>query len=112
MQRRWIAALFLLALAQTTMAIEKPEYEVLLASEEFEIRRYAEYIVAEVDIDAGMRESGNSAFRILAGYIFGNNVTGEKMRMTAPVEASASARVTKTGSSFASRLKLRARPQK
>ena len=90
MQRRWIAALFLLALAQTTMAIEKPEYEVLMAGEEFEIRRYAEYIVAEVDIDAGMRESGNSAFRILAGYIFGNNVAGEKMRMTAPVEASAS----------------------
>ena len=84
-----ISVLLLLAMAQPTMAIEKPHYEVLLTAEGFEIRRYAEYIVAEVEIDGGMHESGNSAFRILAGYIFGNNVAGEKMRMTAPVEASA-----------------------
>lgn len=88
MRRQWLAALLLLPLAQATMAIETPEYEVLVSDDDFEIRRYAEYIVAEVDIDADMRESGNSAFRILAGYIFGNNVAGEKMRMTAPVEAS------------------------
>lgn len=89
MRRRWMAALPMLALAQATMAIERPEYEVLETREDFEIRHYAEYIVAEVDIDGGMRESGSSAFRILAGYIFGDNVAGEKMRMTAPVEASA-----------------------
>lgn len=74
------------------MAIETPDYEVLLTSDEFEIRRYAEYIVAEVDIDGGMREAGDSAFGILAGYIFGDNVAREKMRMTAPVEASATGR--------------------
>ncbi len=89
MIRKTILVLALLVAGQTAMAIEEPEYDVLLTGEDFEIRRYAEYIVAEVDVDGGMRESGNSAFRILAGYIFGNNVAGEKMRMTAPVEASA-----------------------
>jgi hypothetical protein len=89
MLRRLTAVLVLLILARATMAIETPDYDVLSTNDDFEVRRYAEYIVAEVDIDGGMRDAGNSAFRILAGYIFGNNVAGEKMRMTAPVEASA-----------------------
>ena len=89
MLRKLTAALVLLTLTRAAMAIETPEYDVLSANDEFEVRRYAEYIVAEVDIDASMRDAGDSAFRILAGYIFGNNVAGEKMRMTAPVEASA-----------------------
>ena len=88
MLRNLTAALVLLALARATMASETPEYDVLLADDEFEIRRYAEYIVAEVDVEGGMHDSGNQAFRILAGYIFGKNVPGEKMRMTAPVESS------------------------
>ena len=32
-----------------------------------------------------MRRAGNSAFRVLAAYIFGENEPGEKMAMTAPV---------------------------
>ena len=69
------------------MAIEEPDYEVLHRAEGYEIRRYAPYIVAEVDVDGGHTEGGNTAFRILAGYIFGDNRSREKMAMTAPVES-------------------------
>ena len=69
------------------MAYEEPEYEVLERNSSYEIRRYAPYIVAEVDTDGDVREAGNKAFRILAGYIFGGNQGEQKMNMTAPVEA-------------------------
>lgn len=69
------------------MALEEPDYDVLLSTKHYEIRRYAPYIIAEVDVEGDHRSSGNKAFRILAGYIFGNNAPGEKMSMTAPVES-------------------------
>jgi hypothetical protein len=71
------------------MAIEEPSYEVLLETKHYEVRRYQPYIVAEVDVDADFKRSGNSAFRVLAGYIFGDNASQEKMNMTAPVESEA-----------------------
>ena len=72
------------------MAIEEPSYEVLLETKHYEVRRYQPYIVAEVDVDADFKQSGNSAFRVLAGYIFGDNASQEKMNMTAPVESAES----------------------
>lgn len=69
------------------MAIEQPEYVVLYESDEYEIRRYEAYIVAETVVDGDFRSSGGRAFRILAGYIFGDNRAGQKMQMTAPVES-------------------------
>jgi len=87
MIRKTICMLALLAAGQTAMAIEEPDYDVLAQTDEFEVRLYAPYIVAEVDIDGSMNAAGNSAFRILAGYIFGNNVERQKMNMTAPVES-------------------------
>ncbi|MBT8067007.1 MAG: heme-binding protein [Gammaproteobacteria bacterium] len=67
------------------MAIEEPEYEVLSETDIYEIRRYAPYIVAEVDVDGDVDSAGNKAFRILAGYIFGDNDDDTRMKMTAPV---------------------------
>ena len=68
------------------MAYEQPEYQVLGSGEDYEIREYAPYIVAETQVDGNLRRSGNAAFRRLAGYIFGNNDADQKMNMTAPVE--------------------------
>ena len=85
---RLIAFATTLLLAGVAMAYEEPQYEVLASTEHYEIRRYAPYIVAEVDVDGDLRSSGNEAFRILAGYIFGNNAPGARMNMTAPVESS------------------------
>ena len=89
MKTKMLACLALVALSlpEIAMAIEEPEYEVLAQSESFELRRYAPYIVAEVDVDGDFKSQGNEAFKILAGYIFGDNRAATKMAMTAPVES-------------------------
>ena len=66
------------------MALEEPTYEVLLTVGEVEFRRYEPYMLAEVTVDGDAKD--RSAFKILAGYIFGDNDAAEKMNMTAPVE--------------------------
>ena len=80
--------IFLLALTsmQSAMSYEEPEYTILSATPDYEIREYAEHIVAEVDVTGSMGDTGNAAFRILAGYIFGDNAGSQEMNMTAPVE--------------------------
>mgnify|MGYP001824007398 FL=1 len=82
---RYLAILVFLLAMQPAMAIEEPAFEVLVTADDYEIRRYSPYIVAEVDVDGDMKKTGNDAFRILAGYIFGDNEPGQKMAMTAPV---------------------------
>jgi hypothetical protein len=69
-------------------ALEEPEFTVIGTYDEFELRHYPPYLVAEVDVPGGFDDGGNRAFRILAGYIFGDNRSAEKMKMTAPVETS------------------------
>ncbi len=64
------------------MALEEPDFSVIAEFDRFEVRRYDPYLVAEVDV-----ASGNSGFRTLAGFIFGDNSDSEKMEMTAPVES-------------------------
>lgn len=72
----------LLLAGQNAMALEEPAFEIIAEFDEFEIRRYEPYLVAEVDV-----ASGNSAFRTLARYIFGDNSDSKKMEMTAPVQS-------------------------
>jgi hypothetical protein len=80
----WLATLALTTPEQA-LALEEPEYTVLEQSDDWELRRYEPYIVAETRVEGNLRQTGNRAFRILAGYIFGDNEPGEKMAMTAPV---------------------------
>jgi hypothetical protein len=72
-------------LGTTTMAIEEPAYEVLNTYPEFELRRYGPTLVAETRVSGDFEGAGNEAFRRLADFIFGNNVPGTKIEMTAPV---------------------------
>jgi len=69
------------------MAYEEPPFEVVASTDDYEIRRYESYLVAEVETEGSLRGSGNQAFRILAGYIFGDNRQQTKMEMTTPVES-------------------------
>lgn len=86
-------------------AVEEPRHEVVRTLDErVELRRYAPYVVAEVELDADASEAGNRAFPILAGYIFGKNKGERRLEMTAPVTRSAepvklemTAPVTRTG---------------
>lgn len=72
------------------LALEEPAYTVVATTATYEVRRYEPYIVAEVDVSAtSEKRAGGEAFRILAGYIFGDNREQLKMAMTAPVETTA-----------------------
>lgn len=79
--------ILMLLTVSSAMALEEPEYEILVEATGYEIRRYAPYIVAEVDVRGQSADS--AGFRMLAGYIFGDNDGREKMQMTAPVESRA-----------------------
>ena len=64
---------------------EGPEYQIQYGDHNFEIREYSSYIVAQTKVKGSFKESQNSAFRILAGYIFGKNKSKTKISMTSPV---------------------------
>lgn len=53
----------------------------------YEIREYPAHIVAQTVIQGSYKQSLNSGFGILAGYIFGKNTKKESIAMTAPVVA-------------------------
>ncbi len=64
----------------------QPKYRLIKSDDKIEIREYPELIVAEVTIAGERYASINDGFRILAGYIFGNNQRNQRIAMTAPVE--------------------------
>ncbi len=65
--------------------IEEPSYTLVEKRDGYEIREYASYIVAEVEVEGDIREALSTGFRQLAGYIFGGNTTRSSIAMTAPV---------------------------
>eukprot|EP00878_Enallax_costatus_P001910 GHUV01002072.1.p1 GENE.GHUV01002072.1~~GHUV01002072.1.p1 ORF type:complete len:392 (+),score=97.89 GHUV01002072.1:162-1337(+) len=70
---------------QLTPDLEQPDYQLLKAMKDYEIRRYEPFIVAETALPAGETPASGSGFMDLAGYIFGGNSQSEKMEMTTPV---------------------------
>lgn len=79
-----------LAALPAMATVEEPAFETLEQSGDFEIRRYAPMIVAETWVEGDLGSASSDGFRVIAGYIFGNNVAasgagGEKVAMTAPV---------------------------
>ena len=66
-------------------AIEEPTYSVVQKTEQFEVRQYAPYLVAEVVVPGPASEAGKQGFSLLGGYIFGKNKGERKLEMTAPV---------------------------
>lgn len=76
---------------------ETPKYAVIKKQKEIEIRQYPAYIQAEVVIDEKQYKSAiEKGFDVLAGYIFGNNVSKQKIEMTTPVQASRSEKIAMT----------------
>jgi len=82
-------------------ALEEPIYQTQMQEGNFEIREYASYLVAEVFMEGeDFDEASGDGFRILADYIFGNNLShsasvqmagkaeaaSENIAMTAPVQ--------------------------
>lgn len=64
---------------------EEPKYSVISQFDNIEIRQYPPVISAEVEVAGNRDKAANEAFRILAGYIFGKNISRVKIAMTVPV---------------------------
>jgi hypothetical protein len=95
--RNLVAGIFLGLLSAMASAIEEPKYTVVRQYDDFEVRDYAPYLVAEVVVPGPAEEAGNRGFRILAGYIFGKNKGERRISMTAPVtQAPVPARIEMT----------------
>ena len=69
----------------THKGYEMPRYRVDWAEGAREIRGYGPHLLAEVRVSGGRSGAIQAGFRVLAGYIFGGNATGEKIAMTVPV---------------------------
>jgi hypothetical protein len=99
----WLRASLALSLfligGPIAMATEEPSYRVITQSEPFEIRQYPPLIVAQVEVPGDLSEASSAGFRLIANYIFGNNISvrdgglttaepaPEKIAMTVPVIA-------------------------
>ncbi len=72
------------------MAIEEPRFDVIVSQPPFELRHYAPTLIAQTLVDGDMDSASNQGFRLIANYIFGNNIAvgsdqAAKIAMTAPV---------------------------
>lgn len=85
-----LSCLGLFAFTMPSYATEEPDFKIIRELEkDIELREYAAYLVAEVEVPGPASEAGNRAFPILAGYIFGKNKGERKLAMTAPVTQAA-----------------------
>jgi SOUL heme-binding protein len=74
---------------ETHKGYEMPPYTVEWSEGAREIRAYGPHLLAEVKVVGGRTGAIQAGFRMLAGYIFGGNATGEKIAMTVPVAQTA-----------------------
>lgn len=84
-----------LGMERTVMATEQLGYDVVQTAqgpdgEDFSVRAYAPVLVAEVTVSGTRKDAANAGFRLLADYIFGNNLAAQgteaqTIAMTAPV---------------------------
>lgn len=74
-----------LLLGGVALAYDEPKYSVVKTFEEFELRQYEPYIVAEVQTSGDFDEIGNNAFRKLFRFISEDDRPQGKISMTVPV---------------------------
>ena len=92
------AVVFLAAIIWSLVAsnVDTPDYEILAKDGQVEIRQYDPMIVAETTVEGEREQAIGRGFRIIANYIFGNNLASEKVAMTAPVTQQPSEKIAMT----------------
>jgi len=76
---------------------ESPKYIVVKKENQIEIRQYSGYIQAEVIVqESNYKAAIEDGFNTLAGYIFGNNTSQQKVDMTTPVKVNQSEKIAMT----------------
>jgi DNA gyrase inhibitor GyrI len=76
--------------------VEQAGYVVVESHGAIEIRDYAPMIVAEVSVPGDREKAVNDGFRLIADYIFGNNISAQEVAMTAPVPRQSSEKIAMT----------------
>jgi hypothetical protein len=97
----WIAFAGIVVLAAALWGsivsnVEQPKYKVLESNQGIEIRDYPAMIVAEADVSGERNKAIGEGFRMIADYIFGNNLSSQKVAMTAPVTQQAGEKIAMT----------------
>jgi hypothetical protein len=89
MLKRLFLGLTILLSTEYSIAIEEPKYTVIETFGAFELRTYEPMIVAETLVSGTLDSAAKAGFKLIGGYIFGNNTSsssvGNKINMTAPV---------------------------
>lgn len=76
--------------------VEQPKYKIIESVGNIEIRDYAPLIAAEVNVSGERDKAIGDGFRMIADYIFGNNLSAQKVAMTAPVIQQPSEKISMT----------------
>lgn len=74
-----------IVLAKTILRTEKQNYTVIEKDRKIEIRKYSKAIFASITMKGQYNDMATNGFRVLVSYIFGNNHSNSKIKMTAPV---------------------------
>ena len=73
-------------ISKSSKQTEKQVYQVMKVYKEFEVRKYEPALFSSVKLTTkSYKETSSSGFRLLAGYIFGDNEKKQKIAMTTPV---------------------------
>lgn len=78
------------------MATEEPAFLIEKTTPTYDIRKYDGTLVAETEVDSNFEQATNEGFRILASYIFGNNQSKTKVKMTTPANQIQSEKIAMT----------------
>ena len=88
MKIKFFLILTLLLVSNYLMAVDEPEFNLTFKDNNLEIREYAPKILAQVSVKGKFDEASSKGFKLLADFIFGNNISTDgssKIDMTAPV---------------------------
>jgi hypothetical protein len=91
-----LAVAVLAGASAVAAATEEPRFAIVVKDGSFEVRAYEPQIIAEVAVEGDRDAAINAGFRILAAYIFGANIPGASIAMTAPVTQQAGESIAMT----------------
>lgn len=87
---------FVTALFGKTEEPKYQVYQVVSQQEQIEVREYDQMIVATTVVNSNREDATSDGFKVLADYIFGNNIVQEEIAMTAPVGQTKGAKISMT----------------
>jgi len=76
--------------------VETPSYKVIQSKGKIEIREFDPMVIAEVQVVGRRKDAISSGFKLLADYIFGNNISQENIDTTATIQQPASEKIAMT----------------